>query len=110
LIRISVSIAQELGRKPEIDNGNIDAMDELVAEDYLDHSPPPIPGLKPGREGVKQAFRIFWEATPGRHHVEDRWHPKAILYEDDDIREQFYFENHPQTYATEAEANAVGWT
>jgi predicted ester cyclase len=56
----------------EIDNGNIDAMDELVAEDYLDHSPPPIPGLKPGREGVKQAFRIFWEATPGRHHVEDQ--------------------------------------
>jgi len=56
----------------EIDKGNIDAMDELVAEDYVDHSPPPIPGLKPGREGLKQAFRLFWEATPGRHQVEDQ--------------------------------------
>lgn len=55
----------------EIDKGNIDAMDELVAEDYIDHSPPPFPVL-PGREGVKEAFRIFWEATPGRHVVEDQ--------------------------------------
>ena len=29
----------------EIDAGNLDALDELVAEDYLDHSPPPFPGL-----------------------------------------------------------------
>src|SRR5436309_13790577 len=56
----------------EIDAGNIDAMDELVAEDYLDHSPPPFPGLGSGREGLKQAFRIFWEATPGRHEIEDQ--------------------------------------
>ena len=56
----------------EIDQGNLDAMDELVAEDYLDHSPPPFPGLGPGREGFKQAFRIFWEATPGRHVIEDQ--------------------------------------
>ncbi len=25
----------------EIDKGNLAAMDELVAEDYLDHNPPP---------------------------------------------------------------------
>jgi hypothetical protein len=37
----------------EIDAGNIDAMDELVAEDYLDHNPPPFPGLPTGREGLK---------------------------------------------------------
>jgi steroid delta-isomerase-like uncharacterized protein len=55
----------------EIDKGNIDAMDELVAEDYVDHSPPPFP-VPPGRDGVKAAFRIFWEATPGRHVVEDQ--------------------------------------
>jgi|SRR5947209_470603 len=55
----------------EIDKGNIDAMDELVAEDYVDHSPPPFP-VPPGREGVKAAFRLFWEATPGRHVVEDQ--------------------------------------
>ena len=56
----------------EIDNGNIDAMDELVAQDYFDHSPPPLPNLAPGREGLKQAFRIFWTATPGRHQIEDQ--------------------------------------
>jgi steroid delta-isomerase-like uncharacterized protein len=56
----------------EIDKGNVDAMDDLVAEDYLDHSPPPFPGFAPGREGVKQAFRLFWDATPGRHQIEDQ--------------------------------------
>jgi steroid delta-isomerase-like uncharacterized protein len=56
----------------EIDKGNIDAMDELVAEDYIDHSPPPFSGLSSGREGLKQAFRLFWDATPGSHHIEDQ--------------------------------------
>jgi predicted ester cyclase len=56
----------------EIDKGNIDAMDELVAENYLDHNPPPFPGLAPGREGLKQSFRIFWKATPGYHRIEEQ--------------------------------------
>ncbi len=56
----------------EIDKGNLEAMDELVADGYINHSPPPIPGLAPGREGLKQAFKIFWEATPGRHEIEDQ--------------------------------------
>lgn len=56
----------------EIDKGNIGILDELVAEDYIDHSPPPFPGLAPGREGVKQAFRIFQQATPGYHKIEDQ--------------------------------------
>ncbi|MEV6315977.1 ester cyclase [Streptomyces sp. NPDC051776] len=56
----------------EIDRGNLEAMDELVAEDYVDHSPPPFPGLGAGREGLKQAFRLFWEATPGTHEIEDQ--------------------------------------
>jgi predicted ester cyclase len=56
----------------EIDKGNLEAMDELVAEDYLDHNPPPFPGLASGREGLKQAFKIFWEATPGYHHIEEQ--------------------------------------
>jgi predicted ester cyclase len=55
----------------EIDKGNLDAMDELVAEDYLDHNPPPFPGLLPGREGLKQVFKLFRVATPGYHHIED---------------------------------------
>lgn len=56
----------------EIDKGNLDAMDEIVAEDYIDHNPPPFPGLAPGRAGLKQAFEIFWKATPGRHEIEDQ--------------------------------------
>jgi predicted ester cyclase len=56
----------------EIDAGNLAAMDELVAEDYANHHPPPFPGLASGREGLKQAFQIFWEATPGRHVIEDQ--------------------------------------
>jgi predicted ester cyclase len=55
----------------EIDKGNLEAMDELVAEDYLDHNPPPF-SFPPGREGLKQSFRLFWEATPGYHRIEDQ--------------------------------------
>jgi ketosteroid isomerase-like protein len=56
----------------EIDRGNLEAMDELVAEGYVDHNPPPFPGLPPGREGLKEAFRMFWDATPGYHRIEDQ--------------------------------------
>jgi predicted ester cyclase len=43
-----------------------------VAEDYLDHNPPPFPGLTSGREGVKQVFKVFQQATPGYHRIEDQ--------------------------------------
>ncbi|GHG54289.1 ester cyclase [Streptomyces griseocarneus] len=56
----------------EIDKGNVDALDELVAEDYLDHSPPPFPGFASGLEGLRQVFRLFWEATPGTHEIQDQ--------------------------------------
>ena len=56
----------------EIDKGNIGVLDELVADDYIDHNPPPFPGLADGREGLKQAFRIFQHATPGYHRIEDQ--------------------------------------
>ena len=55
----------------EIDKGNIDAMDEIVAEDYLNHDPP-FPGLPSGRAGLKQVFKMFWESTPGTHMIEDQ--------------------------------------
>lgn len=55
----------------EIDKGNAEAMDELVAEDYVNHSPPPFP-VSPGRAGLKEAIRLFWQATPGRHEIEDQ--------------------------------------
>jgi predicted ester cyclase len=56
----------------EIDAGNLAAMDELVAADFVDHDPPPFPGLEPGLAGLKQAFEIFLHATPGTHDVLDQ--------------------------------------
>ncbi len=56
----------------EIDAGNLGAMDELVSSDFVDHAPPPIPGLPPGRDGLKAAFEIFWRSTPGTHEVLDQ--------------------------------------
>ena len=56
----------------EIDAGNLDAMDELISPDYIDHRPAPIPGLPSGRDGVKAAFEIFWRCTPGTHEILDQ--------------------------------------
>jgi ketosteroid isomerase-like protein len=55
-----------------LDSGDLEAMDELVAADFVDHDPPPIPGLAPGRAGLKRAFEIFWRSTPGTHEVLDQ--------------------------------------
>jgi predicted ester cyclase len=55
-----------------LDAGDIDALDELIAEGYVDHSPPPFPGLGEGRAAVKRAFEIFQQATPGRHEIEEQ--------------------------------------
>jgi predicted ester cyclase len=56
----------------EIDAGNLAAMDELVAEDFVNHSGFPFPGITPDRDGLKKAFEILWKATPGRHEIEDQ--------------------------------------
>ncbi len=71
---MSAESNKELVRRfyEEIDKGNIGVLDELVAENYLDHNPPPFPGLAPGREGLKQAFRMFQQATPGHHQIEEQ--------------------------------------
>jgi len=54
----------------EIDKGNISIIDELVSKDYIDHNP--APWFLPGFEGVKQSFKLFAEATPGYHKIEDQ--------------------------------------
>jgi len=36
---------------------DLDSFDGYVAEDYVEHEP--IPGQKPGREGLKEAYKIF---------------------------------------------------
>jgi predicted ester cyclase len=57
----------------EIDKGNIGILDELLADDYIDHNPPPFHvDQASGRERVKVDFKVFLEATPGYHHIEDQ--------------------------------------
>jgi predicted ester cyclase len=56
----------------EIDNGHLDIVDELVSEDYVDHNPPPVPGIPAGREGLKQALTTVLPGMSGRHHIEDQ--------------------------------------
>jgi len=56
----------------EIDKGNLAAMDELVAENYINHDPAPFPGAPSGRAGLKHAFAQLWRATPGHHVIEDQ--------------------------------------
>jgi len=49
--------------KEVFDNGNLDAIDDLLVKDAVDHEKPP-PGLtmKPGREGVKQLCKVYVDA------------------------------------------------
>jgi steroid delta-isomerase-like uncharacterized protein len=45
--------------------GDLSAVDELVADDYVEHEQ--VPGLAPGKAGVRQLFEMFhsafWEAA-----------------------------------------------
>ncbi len=45
-----------------INKKNLDAVNELVAEDFVEHIP--FPGQGPGREGLKHALSIFLSAFP----------------------------------------------
>jgi hypothetical protein len=42
-----------------------DALDAMVAEDFVEHVP--FPGQGPGREGFRQALRLFHDAFPDMH-------------------------------------------
>jgi predicted ester cyclase len=58
--------------KEVIDNQNIDAIDDLVAKDAVDHELPKEMNLPPGREGIKQYFRMMLGAFSNVHaEVED---------------------------------------
>src|ERR1043165_7795111 len=49
--------------KEVFDNGNLDAIDDLLVKDAVDHEKPP-PGLtmKPGRGGVTQLCKAYVDA------------------------------------------------
>jgi hypothetical protein len=52
----------------EVDKGNPTIEDELLPPDYIDHDPP-LPGMAPGREGVKQANALLRAAFPDTVHT-----------------------------------------
>jgi steroid delta-isomerase-like uncharacterized protein len=47
--------------------GNLEAVDEFIAEDCVNHTPPP--GVAPDREGAKQTFAMFRAAFPDHDAV-----------------------------------------
>lgn len=48
-----------------INRGNMDAADELIAADLVDHAP--FPGQEPGLDGFKDAVTAFRAAFPDLH-------------------------------------------
>ena len=49
----------------EVNAGNLAALDELLADDLIEHEE--TPGLEPNKEGVKQFFAMFRSAFPDLH-------------------------------------------
>jgi steroid delta-isomerase-like uncharacterized protein len=52
----------------ELDRHNLDIIDELLAADYVDHSPG-LPDQPPGREGVRRTSLAMIEAFPDAVHA-----------------------------------------
>jgi predicted ester cyclase len=48
-----------------VNQGKLDLIDELVAPNFVDHTP--LPGLPPNREGVRQTIKMLREAFPDLH-------------------------------------------
>jgi steroid delta-isomerase-like uncharacterized protein len=52
-------------------NGKLEVVDELLADDFVDHTP--LPGLPPTRDGVKMLFGYLRSAFPDLHvHVHEQ--------------------------------------
>jgi steroid delta-isomerase-like uncharacterized protein len=50
------------------DNRDFSVIDELIPEDYVDHSPP-LPDLPPGREGIRKSTQQLSDAFPDAIHI-----------------------------------------
>jgi steroid delta-isomerase-like uncharacterized protein len=56
----------------ELDAGNLDVIDELIPENYLDHNPA-IGGLGSGRDGIRRYVSMLRTAFPDAYHtIEDQ--------------------------------------
>ena len=56
---------------------NAEILNEFLSEDFIEHDP--APGIPPTRDGWKQLFKMFAEATPGYHVIDD------LIAEDDKV-------------------------
>jgi steroid delta-isomerase-like uncharacterized protein len=52
----------------ELDAGNLEIIEELVPEDYIDHNPA-IGGLSSGRQGIREYVTMLRAAFPDAHHI-----------------------------------------
>jgi len=48
-----------------INAGDVDGFGDLLADDFVDHEE--LPGLEPGKDGVKGFFRMYIAAFPDLH-------------------------------------------
>ena len=71
---------------------NMAVIDELIADDCLDHSSPP--GSPSGREGVKQFFTMFHSAFPDlKYTIEDQ-----VAEEDRVVTRHTWYGTHKGTF------------
>jgi steroid delta-isomerase-like uncharacterized protein len=56
---------------------NAEILNDFLSEDFIEHDP--APGIPPTRDGWKQLFKMFAEATPGYHVIND------LIAEDDKV-------------------------
>ncbi len=61
-----------------INSGDLDAVIELLADDFVDHEE--MPGIASGREGVRQLFTMFQTAFPDM-----RWEAQDVLADGDKV-------------------------
>ncbi len=50
------------------DADDVTVLDELLAEDYVDHNPPPFQGPTPGAAGAREAFHAAEKIFSDWHH------------------------------------------
>ena len=62
-----------------INGGNVDLVDELLADDFVEHEEP-LPGMTPDRDGVKDFVRAVRTAFP-----DVRMTPEQILADDERV-------------------------
>ena len=48
---------------------NAEMLNDYLSEDFIEHNPPP--GIPANRDGWKLLFKMFSEATPGYHVIDD---------------------------------------